>query len=72
MRIAVKLWCVATLAASGAACCFAQTTTQTTKPQARDFTLLEGHGELLTFQRDVTKLVLRLASQLYQCGGVTI
>src|SRR3954464_7915546 len=42
------------LAAVLAASCFAQTT----KPQTRDLTLLEGRGELLTFTRDVTKVAI--------------
>src|ERR1035437_4209633 len=55
--------CVALVAAG----CFAQTTAQTTahstahstnQPQARDITLLEGRGELLTFSRDVTKVAI--------------
>jgi pilus assembly protein CpaC len=50
MRIADSL----SLAAVFAAWCFAQTT----KPQTRDLTLLEGRGELLTFQRDVTKVAI--------------
>src|ERR1035441_8971310 len=49
MRIA-KLCCAALLAAG----CFAQTT----KPQTRDVTLMEGRGELITFQRDVTKVAI--------------
>ena len=35
-----------------------QTATRTTKPQARDFSLVEGRGELLTFQNDVTKVAI--------------
>src|SRR5438477_139835 len=50
MRIADSL----SLAAVFAAWCFAQTT----KPQTRDLTLVEGRGELLTFQRDVTKVAI--------------
>src|SRR5258707_9205500 len=50
MRIAGKL----TVSAIFAAWCCAQTT----KPQTRDLTLLEGRGELLTFQRDVTKVAI--------------
>ena len=49
MRIADKVFFAALLLAAG---CFAQTT----RPQARDITLLEGRGELLTFQTDITKL----------------
>jgi pilus assembly protein CpaC len=37
-----------------AGCCFAQTT----KPQPHELTLLEGRGELLTFQQDVTKVAI--------------
>jgi pilus assembly protein CpaC len=37
-----------------AALCFAQTT----KPQTQEITLLEGRGDLLTFQRDVTKVAI--------------
>src|SRR5436190_12896889 len=50
MRIADQV----SLAAVFAAWCFAQTT----KPQTRDLVLLEGRGELLTFQRDVTKVAI--------------
>jgi pilus assembly protein CpaC len=50
MRIADKLFCAALLAASGIA--------QTTRPQARDITLLEGRGELLTFQTDINKVAI--------------
>ncbi|HJZ95711.1 MAG TPA: pilus assembly protein N-terminal domain-containing protein [Candidatus Solibacter sp.] len=50
MRIAEKLLCAAVLAACGAA--------QTTRPQTREFTLLEGQGELLTFKSDVTKVAI--------------
>src|SRR5437764_6561993 len=50
MRIADKV----SLAAVFAAWCFAQTT----KPQTRDLVLLEGRGELLTFQRDVSKVAI--------------
>src|ERR1017187_9846726 len=54
MRIA-KLWCAALLAAV----CPAQITApSTTRPQTRDITLLEGRGELITFQRDVTKVAI--------------
>src|SRR5256714_15126380 len=42
------------LAAVFAASCFAQPT----KPQTRDLVLLEGRGELLTFQRDVNKVAI--------------
>ena len=31
---------------------------QTTRPETRDLILLEGRGELLTFQRDVTKVAI--------------
>jgi len=41
-------------AAMVAACCMAQTT----KPQTREIALLEGRGELLTFQHDVTKVAI--------------
>ena len=41
-------------AAVFAALCFAQTT----KPQVQEITLLEGRGDLLTFQRDVTKVAI--------------
>src|SRR3954451_10230675 len=56
MRIAGNLLCAAVLAAG----CLPQSAfTQTTKSvAARDFTLLEGRGELLTFQRDVTKVAI--------------
>lgn len=50
MRTAGKL----TVAAIFAAWCCAQTT----KPQTHDVSLLEGRGELLTFQRDVTKVAI--------------
>lgn len=50
MRIAYRLAVTAVFAA----CCFAQTT----KSQTNDLTLLEGRGELLTFQRDVTKVAI--------------
>ncbi len=50
MRVARKLLCAAIVVAS----CLAQTT----KPQGRDFTLLEGRGELLTFQRDISKVAI--------------
>jgi pilus assembly protein CpaC len=50
MRIAEQLSLMAILAVG----CLAQTT----KPQTRDLTLMEGRGELLTFQRDVTKVVI--------------
>jgi pilus assembly protein CpaC len=50
MRIAEKL----SLAALFASWCWAQTT----RPQAHDLTLLEGRGDLLTFQRDVTKVAI--------------
>jgi pilus assembly protein CpaC len=33
-------------------------TAQTTKPETREFTLLEGRGELVTFKNDVTKVVI--------------
>src|SRR5438270_13279246 len=36
------------------ACCCAQTT----RPQSRDLLLIEGRGDLLTFQRDVTKVAI--------------
>src|SRR5436853_5229814 len=41
-------------AAVFAACCAAQTT----RPQTRELTLLEGRGELLTFHNDVTKIAI--------------
>jgi pilus assembly protein CpaC len=50
MRIADKLLCAGLLAAG----CFAQAT----KPQARDISLLEGRGELLTFQADISKVAI--------------
>jgi pilus assembly protein CpaC len=50
MRIAVKLPLAIVLATA----CFAQTT----RPQARDITLIEGRGELLTFQRDVNRVAI--------------
>ena len=50
MRIAVKLLCASLVAAL----CFAQTT----RPQSRDYTLLEGRGELLTFQKDISKVAI--------------
>ncbi|HTP31822.1 MAG TPA: pilus assembly protein N-terminal domain-containing protein [Candidatus Acidoferrales bacterium] len=46
MRFAVQLLC--------AAACLAQTT----QPQAREITLLEGRGELLTFKNDITKVAI--------------
>src|SRR5882724_2451154 len=45
---------ILSFAAILAASCFAQTT----KPQTRDLILLEGRGELVTFQRDVTKVAI--------------
>jgi pilus assembly protein CpaC len=53
MRIADKLL-RAVLAAAVAAGCLAQTT----QPQAHEITLLEGRGELLTFQRDINKVAI--------------
>ncbi len=50
MKIGDKLLC----AVVAAACCVAQTT----RPQSRDFSLLEGRGELLTFQHDITKVAI--------------
>jgi pilus assembly protein CpaC len=50
MRIADRI----SLAAIFAACCCAQTT----KPQAHELTLLEGRGDLLTFQRDINKVAI--------------
>ena len=50
MRIGQQLSLAVILAAG----CFAQAT----RPQARDVTLIEGRGELLTFQRDVNKVVI--------------
>jgi pilus assembly protein CpaC len=50
MRIA-ELGCAALVAAG----CFAQTTTH---PPTHDITLLEGRGELIAFQRDVTKVAI--------------
>jgi pilus assembly protein CpaC len=50
MSIADKVLCAAFVAAG----CFAQTT----RPQARDITLLEGRGELLTFQQDISKVAI--------------
>ncbi|MBS1855782.1 MAG: pilus assembly protein N-terminal domain-containing protein [Acidobacteria bacterium] len=50
MRIADQLAAAAVFAAM----CFAQTT----KPQSRDLTLLEGRGQLLTFHQDVTKVAI--------------
>jgi pilus assembly protein CpaC len=53
--MADKLLCAAILAAG----CFAQTTwAQTTRSQARDIVLLEGRGELLTFQADINKVAI--------------
>src|SRR5882762_5253999 len=50
------------LAVVFAVCAFTQATAQTTTPQtkaaSRDLTLLEGRGDLLTFQRDVTKVAI--------------
>ena len=40
------------------AVCFAQTATRPSTAAARDMTLLEGRGELLTFTRDVTKVAI--------------
>jgi pilus assembly protein CpaC len=50
MRIADKL----AVAAIFATWCGAQTT----QPQARELSLLEGRGELLTFQRDISKVAV--------------
>jgi pilus assembly protein CpaC len=50
MRIADKLLCAALVAAG----CFAQAT----RPQVREITLLEGRGELITFQQDITKVAI--------------
>ena len=60
MRTAEKLLCAAVVAA----CCAGQTAQpqatqpQTTQPAVREFTLLEGQGELLTFKSDVTKVAV--------------
>jgi pilus assembly protein CpaC len=54
MRIADRLRLAAVLIA-----CLAHTgLAQTTRPQAREITLLEGRGELLTFRNDVTKVAI--------------
>jgi pilus assembly protein CpaC len=50
MTIADKLLCAAILSAA----CFAQTT----QPQAHAVSLVEGRGELLTFQHDINKVVI--------------
>jgi pilus assembly protein CpaC len=50
MKLAGKFWCAAVLAA----CCAAQTT----QPQTREISLMEGRGELLTFRNDVTKVAI--------------
>jgi Flp pilus assembly secretin CpaC len=47
-----KVLCAALVAAG----CFAQTTA--TRPQTREITLLEGRGELITFQQDVSKVAI--------------
>jgi pilus assembly protein CpaC len=57
MRFAGKLLSAAAIAAVSVPWCAAQTTPQTT-PQAREITLLEGRGELLTFKNDVTKVAI--------------
>ncbi len=46
-----KLLCAALLSAA----CFAQTTT---RPQSHDVTLVEGRGELVTFQQDIAKVAI--------------
>src|SRR6516225_1067085 len=48
-----ELFCATLLAAA----CLAQTAPQT-RPQAHEVTLLEGRGELLTFQNDITKVAI--------------
>jgi pilus assembly protein CpaC len=53
MRMADRLTCAAMLAA----CCW-PAAAQTTKAQTRDLNLLEGRGELLQFQKDVTKVAI--------------
>ena len=53
MRFAGKLLSAAAIAAVSVPWCAAQTT-----PQAREITLLEGRGELLTFKNDVTKVAI--------------
>lgn len=53
MRAAVRLGAAAFLAV----CCSAANA-QTTKAQSRDLTLVEGRGELLQFQNDVTKVAI--------------
>src|SRR5690242_16913328 len=50
MRIAATLAAAAIVAGA----CFAQTT----RPQAREITLIEGRGELLSFQQDVSKVAI--------------
>ena len=50
MKIADQLLCAALVAAS----CFAQNT----QPQAREVSLVEGRGELLTFPADITKVAI--------------
>src|ERR1039458_7522823 len=50
MKIADQLLCAALVAAS----CFAQNT----QPQAREVSLVEGRGELLTFPADITKFAI--------------
>src|SRR5881394_3232185 len=48
----------ASLAAVFAVLALSQTPPQATRAATRDLTLLEGRGELLTFQRDVTKVAI--------------
>jgi pilus assembly protein CpaC len=60
MKIADQFTCAAVFACI----CFAQialpqsTTSQSTKPQASEITLVEGRGELLTLAADVTKVAI--------------
>src|SRR5438132_3467692 len=48
----------ASLAAVFAVLALSQTPPQATRAASRDLTLVEGRGELLTFQRDVTKVAI--------------
>ena len=50
MRVADKLLCAAALAV----CCVAQTT----QPQTRELTLLEGRGQLLSFKNDIKTVAI--------------
>src|SRR5258708_3018323 len=58
MRIDSGLRSMTVPAISAASCLPHIPLAQATKPQTRDLMLLEGRGELLTFQRDVTNVAI--------------